>query len=93
MNFSIKSTLRQIGNIGIEHCKDPHDLKSIRFLNYMSVFGVFIVLAYSLLSLFQFHFKYVTLVYFEISFVFILIALPIINKFGLFDIESTDAGV
>ena len=81
----MKLTWKGIGNIGRQYAESEQSFKSIRFLNYMSLVAVFLILLYAIGSLFQFHFKYVSFFFVEISFVFILLVILILNSAGKFN--------
>lgn len=73
---------RKLGDIGIKHCMDSHDVKTLRFVNYVAFFGIIVITIYSLVSLFQFHFRHLGLFSLEMSFVVVLAAIPLLNSRG-----------
>ncbi len=80
---------QSIGDIGKDHCKTPHDTKSVRFLNYICVVGSVLILLYSLQSYAQFNFKYGRLFLLELSFVPVLSSLLLFTSRGWFNVAKS----
>ena len=58
----------KIGKLGIQHCKDSNESKTIRFMNYISLIGIIIILSYAFAALFQSQGKYMLLFVIEVGF-------------------------